>query len=62
MKDWLRAVVKWLDDPMTQAAIATFGALAIFNGVVRAQASADAAHLRLDDLEQQTMRIIRTHS
>jgi hypothetical protein len=69
MKEFLRDAARWLDDPMTQRAIAVLGALAIYSSIERAAYNADRAgiradfaHKRIDDLETKALRIIRTRS
>lgn len=69
MKDWLKALATWFDDPMTQSVLGSMGALVLYGAVNRAERRADqaydnaeAAHSRINELETRALRIIRTQS
>lgn len=52
MKEFLKALAKWWDDPVTQAVFATIGISFVLGGIDRANRSADNAHDRIDLLER----------
>ena len=59
MKDFIKDLCRWWDDPMTQSMCAGLGVAVLLGAIdtarwcaVRAQASADDAHVRIDEIEQ----------
>lgn len=52
MKDFLKELARWWDDPVTTAVFAALGATVILAGIDRANRNGDNAHERIDDFEQ----------
>lgn len=52
MKDFLRDLARWWDDPVTTAVFAAVGACMIIAGIDRANRSVDDAHERLDAFQE----------
>lgn len=51
MKEFLRDLGRWFDDPMTQALLASAGALVVLSSLGRAHARAEDAERRLERVE-----------
>ena len=56
MKEFLKDLARWWDDPVTQAVLAGIGAAIVLGGIDRANRSVDNAHDRIDRLEESWAR------
>jgi hypothetical protein len=52
VKDFVKDLGRWFNDPMTQALLASFGALVVLSGI-------NAAHARASYLERKTEQLER---